>query len=155
MPTRGRSNPCGGERKGGRLNGSALVWRAVLRKFQKFNGPCLRTYSVVSNSLLPHRLCSLEAPLCMGFSQARVWVAVVLVYFFTMSCPTLATPRTAACRAPLSMGISRQEHGSGLPFPAPGNPPDPAIKPMPALAGGFSTTEPPGKLLSGPNWSQS
>ena len=139
------------ERKGGRLSRSALVRRAALRKFQKFNGPCLRTCSVVSNSLLPHRLCSPEAPLCVGFSQARVWVAVAVVDFFAMSCPTLATPRTVARRAPLSMGFSRQEHGSGLPFPPPGNPPDPAIKPMPALAGGFSTTEPPGKLLSGPN----
>ena len=41
-------------------------------------------------------------------------------------------------------GISlRQEYWSGLPFPSPGNLPDPAIEP--ALAGGFFTTEPPGK----------
>ena len=33
------------------------------------------------------------------------------------SCPTLATPWTADCQAPLSMGFSRQEHWSGLPFP--------------------------------------
>ena len=78
------------ERKGGRLSRSALVRRAALRKFQKFNGPCLRTCSVVSNSLPPHRLCSPEAPLCVGFSQARVWVAVAVVDFFAMSCPTLA-----------------------------------------------------------------
>ena len=35
------------------------------------------------------------------------------------SCPTLATPWTAACQAPLSMGFSRQEYWNGLPFPSP------------------------------------
>ena len=35
------------------------------------------------------------------------------------SCPTLATPWTAAYQAPPSMGFSRQEYWSGLPFPAP------------------------------------
>ena len=34
-------------------------------------------------------------------------------------CPTLATPWTIACQAPLSMGFSRQEYWSGLPFPSP------------------------------------
>ena len=37
----------------------------------------------------------------------------------TKSCPTLATPWTVACQAPLSMGFSRQEYSSGLPFPSP------------------------------------
>ena len=32
------------------------------------------------------------------------------------SCPTLATPWTVACKAPLSMGFSRQEYWSGFPF---------------------------------------
>ena len=36
----------------------------------------------------------------------------------TKSCPTLATPWTVACQAPLSMGFSRQEYWSGLPFPS-------------------------------------
>ena len=35
----------------------------------------------------------------------------------TKSCPTLVTPWTVACQAPLSMGFSRQEYWSGLPFP--------------------------------------
>ena len=53
-----------------------------------------------------------------------------------------------ACQAPLSMGFSRQEYWSGLPFPPPGDLPDPGIKPMyPTLAGGFFTTEPPGKPI--------
>ena len=48
----------------------------------------------------------------------------------------------------MSMGFSRQEYWSGLPFPSPGDLPDPGIKPLsPALAGRFFTTEPPGKTL--------
>ena len=38
-----------------------------------------------------------------------------------------ATPRTVTHQAPLSMGFSRQEHWSGLPFPSPGNLPIPGI----------------------------
>ena len=45
-----------------------------------------------------------------------------------------ATPWTVAYQAPLSMGFSRQEHWSGLPFPSPGDLPDPGIEPgSPAL----------------------
>ena len=44
------------------------------------------------------------------------------------SCPTLATPWTIACQAPLSIGFSRQEYWSGLPFPSPGDLPDPGIE---------------------------
>ena len=51
---------------------------------------------------------------------------------------------TVACQAPLSVGFSRQEYWSGLPFPSPGDFPDSRIKPTslmsPALAGGFFTT---------------
>ena len=54
-------------------------------------------------------------------------------------------------QAPLSMGFSRQECWSGLLFPYLGDLLNPEIEPMslvsPALAGGFFTTEPPGKPL--------
>ena len=43
--------------------------------------------------------------------------------------PTLATPWTVACQAPLSVVFSRQEYWSGLPFPPPGDLPDPGIEP--------------------------
>ena len=50
------------------------------------------------------------------------------------SFPTLETPQTVACQAPLSMGFSRQEYWSGLLFPSPGDLPNPGIKPRsPAL----------------------
>ena len=56
---------------------------------------------------------------------------------------------TAARQAPLSMGFSRQEYWSGLPFPPPGDLLDPGIElaspASSALAGGFFTNEPPGK----------
>ena len=62
-------------------------------------------------------------------------------------CLTFVTPQTVAHQAPLSMGFPRQEYWSGLPFPSPGDLPDPGIEPVcPALADGFFTTEPPGKL---------
>ena len=64
----------------------------------------------------------------------------------TKSCDSYVTPWTAARQAPLSMGFSRQEHWSGLPFPSTGDLPHPGTGPMsPALAGGFFTTDPLGK----------
>ena len=58
------------------------------------------------------------------------------------------TPWIVAHQAPLSMGFLRQEYWSWLPFPSPGDLPDPGIEPMsPALAGGFFTTEPSGKPM--------
>ena len=54
------------------------------------------------------------------------------------------TPWTVARQAPLSMGLSWQEYGSGLPYPAPGHLPDPGIElKSTALVGGLFTTEPP------------
>ena len=56
------------------------------------------------------------------------------------------TPWTVAHRAPPSMGFSRQEYCSGLPFPSPGDLPDPGIEPRsPALEADTLTSEPPGK----------
>ena len=43
-------------------------------------------------------------------------------------CPTLVTPLTVACQAPLSMGFSRQDYWSGLLFPSPGDLPDPEME---------------------------
>ena len=64
-------------------------------------------------------------------------------------CPILCNPRAVACQASLSMGFPRQEYWSGLPFPSPGDFPDPGIEPAsPALTGGFFATEPPGKPVT-------
>ena len=65
-------------------------------------------------------------------SLSRVWLFV--------------TPWTVAYQAPLSMGFSRQEYWSGLPFPSPGHLPNPGIKPgSPTLEADALTSEPPGK----------
>ena len=64
-----------------------------------------------------------------------------------LSCVQLfATPWTVAYQAPPSMGFSRQEYWSGLPFPSPGDLPDPGIEPgSPALEADTLISEPPGK----------
>ena len=59
------------------------------------------------------------------------------------------TPWTVAYQAPPSMGFSRQEYWSGLPFPPPGDLPNPGIKPRsPTLQADSLPSEPPGKSLS-------
>ena len=62
----------------------------------------------------------------------------------TKLCLTLSTPWTVAHQPPLSVGFPRQEHWSGLPFPSPGDLPDPGIKPRspPALQADSLLTEP-------------
>ena len=63
-----------------------------------------------------------------------------------------ATPWTVTYQAPSSMGFSRQEYQSGLPFPSPEDLPDPGIEPRsPAFQADALTSEPPGnpvELLS-------
>ena len=57
-----------------------------------------------------------------------------------------ATPWTVANQAPPSMGFSRQEYWSGLPFPSPGDLPDPGIEPRSStLQADALTSEPPGE----------
>ena len=59
-----------------------------------------------------------------------------------------ATSWTVAYQAPPSMGFSRQEFWSGLPFPSPGDLPNPGIEPRsPALQADALLSEPPGKLM--------
>ena len=64
-----------------------------------------------------------------------------------LSCVRLfVTPWTIAYHAPPSMGFSRQEYWSGLPFPSPGDLLNPGIKPgSPALQADTLPSEPPGK----------
>ena len=65
-------------------------------------------------------------------SLSRVWLFVI--------------PWTVVYQVSLSMGFSRQEYWSGVPFPSPGDLPDPGIEPRsPALQAEALPTEPPGK----------
>ena len=59
------------------------------------------------------------------------------------------TAWTVARQAPLSMGFSRQEYWSGLPFPSPGGLPNPGIEPgSAALQADALSSEPPGKSIN-------
>ena len=66
------------------------------------------------------------------------------VHVCVQSCLTLQPPWTVPRQAPLSLEFSRQEYWNKLPFPTPGDLPNPGIKTVslmpPALAGGFFTT---------------
>ena len=69
--------------------------------------------------------------------------------FVTNSYLTLAIPWTVDCQAPLSVRFPRQEYWSGLPFPSPGNLPNPGFEPKPpAMQEDSSLTEPPGSLVN-------
>ena len=68
----------------------------------------------------------------------------------TQLCPALCDPMDCSLhQASPSMGFSRQEYWSGLPFPSPGDVPDPGIKPRsPALQADALPSEPPGKIYA-------
>ena len=85
---------------------------------------------VDENTIHPYAQLTLE-------KDPYVTIPKVKVKVKSLSCVRLfVTPWTVAHQAPLSMGFSRQEYWSGLPFPSPGHLPDPGIEPMfPALAG--------------------
>ena len=69
----------------------------------------------------------------------------VCVYKLLSHVGLFATPWTVTYQAPLSMGFSREEYWSGLPFPPPEELPDPGIKPSsPALQADSLSSEPPG-----------
>ena len=71
---------------------------------------------------------------------------VLLSLSYSVISNSFVTLWTIARQAPLSMGFSREEYWSGLPFPSPGALSDPGTETRsPALTGGLFTTEPPGK----------
>ena len=86
-----------------------------------------------------------------GNSQEQADCPGVVLYLLhdSVVSSSFATPQTVGHQVSLSMGFSRQEYWSGLLLPLLGDLLDPVIKPVspvsPALAGGFFTTEPPGK----------
>ena len=102
----------------------------------------------------PSQGCSLETMLlCLSL---LMWGEVVCVSGSVLSHVQLfVTPWTVACKAPLSMEFSRQGDWSGLPFPPPGDLPDPGIESMSpaslALAGGCFTTSATWDILHGLN----
>ena len=79
---------------------------------------------------------SLAFPMIQQQSEVK-WLSRVRLF---------AIPWIVAYQAPPSMGFSRQEYWSGLPFPSPGDLPNPGIEPgSPALEADALTSQPPGK----------
>ena len=92
---------------------------------------------LVMPSIFPSiRVFSIELALCIR--QPKYWSFSFSIWLFE-------TPWTVSHQAPLFMEFSMQEYWGELPFPTPGDLPNPWVEPeSPALAGGFFTTEPPG-----------
>ena len=68
----------------------------------------------------------------LGHTFRTTTCVCVCVCVQSLSCVWLfVTPWTVAHQAPLSIELSRQEHWSGLPFPSPGDLPDPKTEPRP------------------------
>ena len=81
----------------------------------------------------------------LGYSKIR-YLAGSRSYEWSEWVSNSATLWTVTHQAPPSMGFSRQEYWSGLPFPSPGDLPDPGIKPRsPTLQADALTSETPGK----------
>ena len=105
-----------------------------------------------------HQLCSLLASHRSSAAALGLIPLVPLISrFLKVKVKSLSrvrlfvTPWTVAYQAPPSMGFSRQEYWSGLPFPSPGDLPDPGIKPRsPAFQADTLTSEPPGKQVFSP-----
>ena len=105
--------------------------------------------------ILKARLLEWETfPFVRGSSQPREWTQVSphcrgILYQLSHKVKVKSLGRVqlfVTHQAPPSMGFSRQEYWSGLPFPSPGDLPDPGIKPRsPALQADALTSAPPGK----------
>ena len=106
--------------------------------------------SVVSDSVRPIDGSPPGSPV-PGILQVKTleWVAISFSSHkseVAQLCPTLSDSWTAAYQAPPPMGFSRQECWSGVPFPSPGDLPNPGIEPgSPALQADALPFEPPGK----------
>ena len=90
-----------------------------------------------------HSLCK---PYISIFFQSNCSLIQSFTSGFWLLRQLLVAPLTVTYQAPLSMGFPRQEYWSGLPFPSPGNLPDPGIESrFPALLEDSLLSEPPGK----------
>ena len=119
---KGRSHPP--EDLHSQLGEHKQVWSHSLNTAGEGPGWGLVTILSQINHKCPQMICTLH--ICN-------WGGKTILPFLwvrAQSCPTLATPWTIACQSPLSKEFSRQENWSGLPFPSPGDLPDPGIEPV-------------------------
>ena len=116
------------------------------QQFKAFSFSPLLTPHSCCTCLAPYALATLNFSLVPRYTEISLMVIVHCCFLclespnlpyslfqtLTILCPTPVIPW--ACQAPLSMGFSRQEYWSSLPFPSPRNLPNPGIKPgSPAL----------------------
>ena len=82
--------------------------------------------------------------------ESKIVLSIIMKVKVAHSCPTLCDSMDyIVCQAPLSMEFSRQEYWSRLPFPSPGDLPDPGIEPgSPSLQADSLLSEPPGKPIN-------
>ena len=93
-------------------------------------------------------MCMLFRATCIGFFALKALFKLVSEVKLLSRVRLFVTPWTVAYQAPPSMGFSRRECWSRLPFPSPGDLPDPGIEPgSPALQADALPSEPPGKPL--------
>ena len=118
------------------------VFSITIHCFACLDFRCVGSHSIYTFSVSHHSAYYFEIDPCCCVNQYSIPFYYWVVASF-LSPALFVTPWMVACQAPLSVGFSRQECWSGLPFPAPGDLPDPGTLGSPALAGGFFTTEPP------------
>ena len=119
----------------GILQARILEWVAISSS-RGYSQPRDRTRSCLAGGFF-----TTESPekIKINYTSIKINMACGLV---SESCPTFLTPWTLVCQAPLSMGFSRQQYWNGLPFPSPGNLPNPGIEPgSSALQADSSPTE--------------
>ena len=132
-----------------------FLWIAILEYFvwfSKFSSKCSEMnvryfYNMVFYRPPPRLFSNVgwEYILFILFVKSFNWSMKVK----SLSRVWLCDPWTVAQQAPPSMGFSRQEYWSGLPFPSPGDLPDPGIKPRsPTVQADALTSAPPGKPLN-------
>ena len=109
--------------------------------FERIEFICLRThnkFSLITARTLTDNCLINELISCFNIVVFDVHIQIIYIHDMTLKLLSrvqlFATPWTVAHQAPLSMEFSRQEYWSGLPFPSPGDLPDPGIEPRsPAL----------------------
>ena len=115
------------------------LWRFLHWSYSHLSCPSWGNAIIPALNFLPLSLANFSL---IGLSYQSMFYLVKSLSRVRLS----VTPWTVAHQAPPSMGFSRQEHWSGLPFPSPGDLPNPGIKPRsPALQADTLTSEPPGK----------
>ena len=93
-----------------------------------------------------HFLTNHPKPHVLIMHHVKSCIMVKVKVLLAQLCLTLFDPMDCILPHSSIHGFPRQEYWGGLPFPSPGDLPDPGIKPAsPALSGRFFTTEPPGK----------